>query len=101
MVDSVEHGAPGVVAESSSSKMLQTTRRIHLEVSFAPHGVVPPSDSYTGTIRPISSVASESGSARSGRISNCGWIILKRPADAPCPAMAAAAMAERDGSSLP
>ena len=31
--------------------MLQTTRRIHLEVSFAPHGVVPPSDSYTGAIR--------------------------------------------------
>jgi len=45
MVDFVEHGAPEVVAESSSSKMDQMTRRVHLEVSLAPQGVVPPSDS--------------------------------------------------------
>jgi hypothetical protein len=34
-------------------------------------------------------------------ISNCGWIILKRPEAAPSVPAAAAAMAERDGSSLP
>jgi hypothetical protein len=37
-------GAPEGFPSTSSSKMDQTTRRIHLEVSFAPQGVVPPSD---------------------------------------------------------
>jgi hypothetical protein len=41
----VTNGAPNVVAASISSKMDQRTRRVHFEVSFAPQGVVPPSDS--------------------------------------------------------
>jgi hypothetical protein len=45
MVDFVEHGAPGVVAGLSSSKTDQMTWRVHLEVSLAPQGVVPPRDS--------------------------------------------------------
>ena len=82
-----------VPASVSSSKMLQSTRRVHFEVSFAPHGVVPPRLSYTGTMRPISSMAnSASGPVTllSGRISNCGWTSLKRPAPP-----------EREASSLP
>ena len=90
--------APGSVSDASTlpsascSKTLHITRRVHFEVSFEPHGVVPPSDSYTGTMRPISSMAnSASGPVTPGpgRISNCGWIILKRPA------------VEREASSLP
>ena len=44
--EAVMDGAPGSYPDSaSSSKMVQTMRRIHLEVSLAPQGVVPPSDS--------------------------------------------------------
>ena len=82
---------------ASSSSRFHTRRRIHFEVSFAPHGVVPPRLSYTGTIRPIS--RESSGSAPSGMISNCGWIILNRP-DVGTPAVPAA-IADREGSSLP
>ena len=63
--------------------MFHTVRRIHRDASL-----LPPSDSYTGVIRPTSKIRSSASSEPSGSTSNCGWIILNpRP--------------ERDASTFP
>src|SRR6185437_17145498 len=79
------HNGTGSVSSASaplsfkSRKIVHITRRSQRELSFAPHGVVPPTDGYTGTILPISSVVNSASSPvalASGRISKVGWTIL-------------------------
>src|SRR5580658_8295588 len=100
------HSARGSVSSAipppsfKSRKIVHITRRSQREVSFAPHGVVPPTDGYTGTILPISNVVNSASSPvalASGRISKVGWTILNLVE----PGGAFRALPLRDPSSFP
>ena len=80
---SIARGRLSGTAPRIPSSRLKITLRCQREARR-----LPPSDSYTGVMRPTSSRRVSASSLASGRTSNCGWIILKL-------------LVDRDGSTLP